>query len=77
MAVDSGDELGLSEDQRAIRARLGQMREEHRALDDTIAAIHGGANLDTLQLARLKKRKLALKDEITWLEDQMTPDIIA
>lgn len=77
MAVDSGDELGLSEDQRAIHARLDQMREEHRSLDDTITAMHSGANLDTLQLAQLKKRKLALKDEITWLEDQLTPDIIA
>jgi hypothetical protein len=76
-AVDSGDELGLSEEQRALRARLAQMREEHRALDDTIAALHGQSNADTLQLARLKKRKLALKDEITWIEDQITPDIIA
>jgi hypothetical protein len=75
--VDSGEELGISEDQRAIRARLEQMREEHRGLDETIAAMHADANLDTLQLARLKKRKLALKDEITWMEDQLTPDIIA
>jgi hypothetical protein len=75
--VDSGDELGLPKDQRGIRARLEQMREEHRSLDDTITGMHEGGNVDTLQLARLKKRKLALKDESTWLEDQITPDIIA
>jgi hypothetical protein len=75
--LDSGEELGISEAQRAVRARLAQTREEHRALDETIAAIHAGRNADTLQIARLKKRKLALKDEIAWLEDQLMPDIIA
>lgn len=75
--MDSGEELGLSEEQRAVRTRLAQMREEHRALDETIASIYTGSNADTLQLARLKKRKLALKDEIAWLEDQLMPDIIA
>lgn len=75
--MDSGEELGLSEEQRAVRTRLTQMREEHRALDETIAGLHAGSNADTLQLARLKKRKLALKDEISWLEDQLMPDIIA
>ena len=75
--MDSGEEIGLSEEQRAIRARLADMREEHRALDAAIDALHDSTTIDTLQLARLKKRKLALKDEITWLEDQITPDIIA
>lgn len=75
--MDSGEEIGLSPEQRAIRARLAEMREEHRALDAALAALADSAQIDTLQLARLKKRKLALKDEITWLEDQVTPDIIA
>ncbi|MGE3304312.1 MAG: YdcH family protein [Hyphomonadaceae bacterium] len=75
--MDSGDGLGLTEEQRALRARLEELREEHRALDDVIAAMHDGADLDTLQLARLKKRKLALKDQMAWLEDRLTPDIIA
>jgi hypothetical protein len=75
--LDSGEEIELSPDQRAIRTRLAEMREEHRALDAALIALADSAQLDTLQLARLKKRKLALKDEITWLEDQLTPDIIA
>lgn len=52
------------------------MREEHRTLDDTIASLHTDS-ADHLQLARLKKRKLALKDEILWIENQLMPDIIA
>jgi hypothetical protein len=76
-ALDSGEEIDLSQEQRAIRTRLAEMREEHRALDAALIALADSAQLDTLQLARLKKRKLALKDEITWLEDQLTPDIIA
>lgn len=63
-------------DQRALKARLVELREEHRALDAAIFALadQGG---DALQLARLKKRKLALKDQIQWIEDRLTPDIIA
>ncbi len=75
--MDIGDGLELTEEQRALRARLGELRDEHRTLDDTIAAIHAIPNPDTLQLARLKKRKLALKDQMTWIEDKLTPDIIA
>jgi hypothetical protein len=74
--VDSGGEFGQTEEQRVLRARLADMREEHRALDETIATLHAGA-ADHLQLARLKKRKLALKDEILWIENQLMPDIIA
>jgi hypothetical protein len=74
--VDSGEEFGQTEEQRVLRARLAAMREEHRTLDDTIAALHTDS-ADHLQLARLKKRKLALKDEILWIENQLMPDIIA
>ena len=58
-------------------ARLAHLRMEHRDLDDALEALRGAAAPDQLQLARLKKRKLRLKDEIAMLEDQMIPDIIA
>lgn len=60
-----------------IKAKLELLREEHRDLDAAIAALLNNAARDQLQLARLKKRKLRLKDEITILEDQLIPDIIA
>jgi hypothetical protein len=77
MAADSSDEFDPSPESRAMKARLGELREEHRALDAAIAALHDATVSDALQLARLKKRKLALRDQIQWLEDQLTPDIIA
>ncbi len=58
-------------------ARLAQLRQEHRDLDSAIEALRLNPGSDQLQLARLKKRKLRLKDEIAQLEDQMIPDIIA
>lgn len=57
--------------------RLSQLRLEHRDLDAAIEALRASVNNDQLQLARLKKRKLRLKDEIQALEDQLIPDIIA
>jgi hypothetical protein len=65
-------------DERAqIEERLAALRVEHRDLDSAIAALTGTSAPDQLSLARLKKRKLALKDEIALLEDQLIPDIIA
>ena len=58
-------------------ARLVQLRTEHRDLDSAIEALRRSTAADQLQLARLKKRKLRLKDEIALLEDQIVPDIIA
>ena len=58
-------------------ARLVQLRQEHRDLDSAIEALRESPASDQLQLARLKKRKLRLKDEIALLEDQLIPDIIA
>jgi len=58
-------------------ARLLQLRQEHRDLDSAIEALRESPASDQLQLARLKKRKLRLKDEIALLEDQLIPDIIA
>lgn len=60
-----------------LRARLATLRTEHRALDDWIAALTASPMSDQLEIRRLKKRKLALRDEIARIEDQITPDIIA
>ena len=60
-----------------IAQRLELLRVEHRALDAAIIALGEGAVPDQLQLARLKKKKLRLRDEIAWCEDQIIPDIIA
>ncbi|MHA6720291.1 DUF465 domain-containing protein [Sphingomonas sp. RS6] len=59
-----------------IRRRVEALRSEHRDLDAAIAALAESSN-DQLQIARLKKRKLRLRDEISLLEDQLIPDIIA
>ena len=58
-------------------ARLVRLRQEHRDLDAAIEALRAAPAPDQLQLARLKKRKLRLRDEIALLEDQLIPDIIA
>lgn len=60
-----------------LRAKLEMLRGEHRDLDHAIAALDFEARADPLTVRRLKKRKLALKDEITRLSDEVTPDIIA
>lgn len=61
----------------AIERRLADLREEHKDLDDSIRALEERFQPDMLQIARLKRKKLALKDEIGRLEDLLTPDIIA
>lgn len=60
-----------------VRARLEVLRREHRDLDEAIAALAVQATAQSLTLQRLKKQKLALKDRIARLEDELTPDIIA
>lgn len=60
-----------------IRARLELLRIEHRDLDAAIQSLIATGARDQLQLARLKKRKLRLRDEMAMLEDQLIPDIIA
>ncbi|HEY2875197.1 MAG TPA: DUF465 domain-containing protein [Reyranella sp.] len=64
-------------DVEAIRAKLEVLRIEHRDLDEVIDRLIERAPFDQLQLQRLKKRKLGLKDQITRLESQLIPDIIA
>ena len=57
--------------------QLLELKQEHRDLDDAISALRLRASTDQLQIARLKKKKLTLKDKIMRLEDQLVPDIIA
>jgi hypothetical protein len=61
----------------ALRNELARLRQEHRDLDDSIAALLAQPHPDNLQIQRLKKRKLLLKDRISELEDKLLPDIIA
>ena len=63
--------------ERAIEQKLAVLRQEHQDLDSAVRAVEEQALPDQLLIARLKKRKLALRDQITLLEDQLTPDIIA
>ena len=68
----------LSQDERrAFEAEAEQLLQEHRDLDAAIEALQIVGSIDQLQIQRLKKRKLALRDRIAFLEDQLTPDIIA
>lgn len=60
-----------------LRKRLELLRIEHRDLDAAIDALTGAGVSDQLQIARLKKRKLKIKDQIALIEDYLIPDIIA
>ncbi|MBI3434986.1 MAG: DUF465 domain-containing protein [Proteobacteria bacterium] len=60
-----------------LKAQLERLRQEHRDLDAAIAALQVAPGADIIQVQRLKKRKLLLRDRISHLEDQLTPDIIA
>lgn len=64
-------------DEVEIRTRLEAMRMEHRDLDDAIRALGTAIQSDQLQMARLKRRKLRLRDEIAAIESRLIPDIIA
>lgn len=64
-------------DEAELLRRLEALRVEHRDLDAAIAAMLDTGSTDQLQIARLKKRKLRLRDEIALVEDEMVPDIIA
>ena len=64
-------------DEVSLRARLATLMQEHRDLDTAIEALAVTGSGDQLALSRLKKRKLQLKDEITEINNQLLPDIIA
>jgi hypothetical protein len=64
-------------DAEGLRARIAELKQEHQDLDAAVVALETGVRPDQIQIARLKKRKLALRDQIVLLEDQLTPDIIA
>ncbi len=65
------------DDIETVRRRLETLKQEHRDLDDVIARVTEDGAFDQLQVQRLKKRKLVLKDQITKLESELHPDIIA
>jgi hypothetical protein len=73
--MDAG--MGSEIDEKAVRIELARLRQEHRDLDMAIAAMAETGRADALQMQRLKKKKLCLKDRITTLEDRLLPDIIA
>jgi len=64
-------------DVEALKAKLATLRTEHRDLDDVIARLAERAPFDQPRLQRLKKRKLMLKDQISQIESELLPDIIA
>jgi len=67
----------MIEDGRELELELVRLQQEHRDLDAAIDALHQSPAPDLLRLQRLKKRKLQLRDRIAFIEDQITPDIIA
>ncbi len=64
-------------DRDSLLRKLHELRSEHRDLDTVIARLSAPGMVDQLQLQRLKKRKLLLKDELSWLESRLIPDNIA
>lgn len=65
------------EEERELREQLARLQQEHRDLDAAITALAVSPSSDLIQVQRLKKRKLVLRDRIRSVEDQLTPDIIA
>ena len=61
----------------ALQQRISELRTEHDDLDDAIARLSDNPLPDQLRLQRLKKRKLLLKDQLTYLERQLDPDVLA
>src|SRR4051812_37040271 len=65
------------DEERELREQLARLQQEHRDLDAAIAALDASPAADLIQVQRLKKRKLVLRDKIRAIDDQLTPDIIA
>jgi hypothetical protein len=72
--MNASNELNFKD---LLRIRLDVLRREHRELDAAVKAMEASGRPDQLSLRRLKKQKLALKDQIVKIEDDMIPDIIA
>ena len=82
MANDRSSQMGTmmdltDEEAQLIRGKIEALKVEHRDLDDIIERLARDPNLDELQIRRLKRRKLLLKDQIALLESQLVPDIPA
>jgi hypothetical protein len=75
--MGSGGRRLTDEEEREVRRELAELRQEHRDLDAAILAMSESAHPDTIQIQRMKKRKLVLKDRISGLDDRLLPDIIA
>jgi hypothetical protein len=69
--------LAMKWDQEQLKAKLAELELEHRDLDDVINNLMNKSDFDQIKVGRLKKRKLALKDQITALRGRLIPDIIA
>jgi hypothetical protein len=69
--------MNENEENAALKTKLAELVQEHRDLDAAIAALIASGSHDQIQLSRLKKRKLQLKDQIARIEDDLLPDIIA
>jgi hypothetical protein len=71
------DDDPSSEQEVVLRVRIAKLRQEHQDLDAAVHALEQGQHPDQIRIARLKKKKLILRDEMKVLEDRLTPDIIA
>ncbi|ETW11906.1 hypothetical protein ATO8_14607 [Roseivivax marinus] len=74
--MNAPTDLSMKSDD-VLRVELEWFKREHRELDDSIRALQERSSSDALMLQRLKRKKLALKDRISWIEDRLFPDIIA
>ncbi len=78
--IEAGRQISgimTEQNERELGDELARLQQEHRDLDAAIDALQQSPAPDLLQLQRLKKRKLQLRDRIAFIEDQITPDIIA
>ena len=65
------------DEEEELRQTLKALQDEHRALDESVQLLQASANAELMDIARMKKRKLALKDKVAFIEDLLHPDIIA
>ena len=75
--ADAGSGPDFEQDSGPARRRLAQLRQEHEDLDASVRALEAVGHPDQIRIARLKKRKLGLRDEMARLNDELTPDIMA